>query len=85
MGVKTYAFNLFSAVLSVVVILANWCGLITHRSLAPLRTSSKLHQLSMTRWRGVSEAGDREILEYIKILLNIFLGICLSESLVAYH
>jgi cell division protein FtsL len=37
------------------------------------------------RWANVSESGKREVLEYVKILMNILIGLLLSAELIVYH
>lgn len=85
MGVKTYAFNIFSAIFSVLIIIANWFGYFIHKSFSPFHLRSRMDRGTMLRWTGVSQSGKREILEYSKILVNIFLGVILSESLIIYQ
>lgn len=85
MAVKKLAFNIFSAVLAVAVVLVNWISYGVSGVLAPWQKKSKLSQNIINRWVRVAEGGKREILEYIQIMVNIMIGVMFSTALMPYH
>ena len=85
MAVKKLAFNIFSAVMAVAVVLVNWVSYGVSGVLRPWQKKSKLSKNIINRWSRVADAGKREILEYIQVIVNIVLGASFSAVLLPYH
>ena len=85
MAVKTLAFNTFSAVFAVAIVLINWMSCCVLRVVAPARRKSALAKNIINRWVRVTDAGKREIIEYVQIMINLLIGIVFSEYLISYH
>lgn len=85
MAVKSLAFNTLSAILAVAIVLVNWTSVCFVRMMGKARGSSQLAGNMVTRWVRVSDAGKREIIEYLQVMINVLLGLAFSEYLVSYH
>ena len=85
MAVKSLAFNTFSAFLAVAIVLINWLSCCVLRLLSPVQSKSALARTITNRWVRVTDAGKREIIEYVQILINLIVGIAFSETLIGYH
>ena len=85
MAVKSLAFNTFSAILAVVIVLINWVSVGILRLIAPAQKKSALAKNFINRWVRVIDSGKREILEYIQIIVNLFLGLALCDWIIGYH
>ena len=59
MAVKELAFNIFSAVLSVAIVLMNWLSCCVLRMLRPFQNKSKLARIMTNRWVRVTDSGKR--------------------------
>ena len=85
MAVRNLAFHLLSAVLSVLIVLSNWISYTVVLVLNYLKAKSCLARNITKRWIKVLEAGKRQILQYIPIIVNIILGLYLTKYLLSYH
>ena len=85
MAVKTLAFNSFSAILAVAIVLINWMSCCVLRIISPFQSKSALAKNITNRWVRVTDAGKREIIEYIQIMINLMIGFIFSETLISYH
>jgi hypothetical protein len=55
------------------------------RVLAPVHSKSSLAKIITNRWVRVTDAGKREIIEYVQIMINLAVGLLFSGTLVSYH
>jgi hypothetical protein len=55
------------------------------RVLAPVHSKSFLAKIITNRWVRVTDAGKREIIEYVQIMINLAVGLLFSGTLVSYH
>ena len=85
MAVKTLAFNTFSAIMAVAIVLVNWISCCLLRLLTPWQRKSLLAKNITARWVRVTDSGKREIIEYLQIMINLIIGISFSEFLTGYH
>jgi len=83
MAVKNLAFNIFSAVLAVAVVLMNWMSCCVLKVLKPVQNKSKLARIMTNRWVRVTDSGKREIIEFVQIMINLVIGVAFSGSLIA--
>lgn len=59
MAVKKLAFNTFSAIFAVTIVLSNWCACCLLKILKPFQKKSILATNLMTRWIRAAEGGKR--------------------------
>ena len=59
MAVKNLAFNIFSAVFAVAIVLMNWMSCCVLRMLKPFQNKSKLARILTNRWVRVTDSGKR--------------------------
>lgn len=59
MAVKNLAFNLFSAIMAVSIVLMNWMSCCVVRMLKPFQSKSKLARIMTNRWVRVTDSGKR--------------------------
>lgn len=85
MAVKKIAFNIFSAVLAVTIVLTNWASCCVLRLLCLVQERSYLAKNITSRWRRVADSEKREIIEYIQMIINLFIGALFSKTLLEYH
>jgi len=85
MAVKKLAFNIFSAVFAVVIVLINWTSVCVLRLLKRVQHNSQLARNIAGKWLRVADSGKREILEYLQIIVNLIAGVLLADSLLGYH
>jgi hypothetical protein len=62
MAVKKLAFNSFSAVMAVAIVLINWMSVCMVKALGCVGGKSALARNMTNRWARVADAGKREIL-----------------------
>ena len=85
MGVNRLAFNGFSAILSVTIVLMNWISVTILKLIAPFQQKSALAKIFTSRWVRVADSGKREILEYLQITVNLAFGLVLCDWIIGYH
>lgn len=85
MAVKKLAFNLFSATLSVAIVLINWISFCVLRLLKRVQNKSQLAQNLIGKWLRVADSGKKEIIEYLQIIVNLVIGVLLADYLLGYH
>ena len=85
MAVKSLAFNAFSALFAVAIVLTNWLSCCFLKLVHPFQNKSALAQNFITRWVRVTDAGKKEVVEYVQILINLLIGLIFSGYLVGYH
>ena len=62
MAVKSLAFNTFSAIFAVAIVLTNWMSCCVLRVMRPFQRKSALARNITDRWVRVTDAGKREII-----------------------
>lgn len=85
MAVKKIAFNIFSAILAVTIVLINWTSCCVLRLLGSVRNKSYLAKNISARWLKVMDSGKREIIEYLQIVINLVIGVLFGKALLEYH
>ena len=85
MAVKTLAFSTLSAIFAVAIVLINWMSCCVLRIITPFQRKSALAKNITDRWVRVTDAGKKEIIEYIQIMINLVIGFVFSETLISYH
>lgn len=85
MAVKKLAFNLFSAILAVTIVLINWTSLCVLRLLKRVQNKSQLAHNIIGKWLRVTDSGKKEIIEYLQIIINLVIGVLLADYLLGFH